>query len=553
MGLPALTLSERHEAALRVSLIIAMIEKARGKRDLEEERFRQREATLAAELSSQWRDACQNALKEIFQVIPENINITEDAKALIEDSILSALGPAFGSSPSVRQQMKEYIAEAYSDAKREWVVAIPKDEKSPLLSLPDRRAIEVLTQHNCFWLGEHYGEHIGPKISALTQRALDEGIGRKALAEDLKRELGGVAPKDYRYWDVVSSSALVRARSFGTVSGMEEAKITEYEILAMGDERMCPICGEMNGRIFSVAETRKVINSVLSLTNPDVFKMAMPWQSKPAKGISNAKLCARGQSLPPFHGRCRCTLIMAGETSAQERENKVKALISSGVKTEKEAIAIGELLYDQLLGHVKDDRDTIDLRDEIIAEFKKYRDFGGTPIFQKGSSKDAAKRLNDVAQYYPSDWLDKINGHGGILAAATSRGYHQYFSGYHKIGVSYPKRLLHSVETAHHEMAHALENYFNSRDIEKNYYDRRTQNESLEKLAKLFPGQGYKRDEVTRKDQFAHAYMGRDYKGVAYEIFSMGTEGLMYNTYDMWHKDPESIKLMIGVFLGVGR
>jgi SPP1 gp7 family putative phage head morphogenesis protein len=314
MALPALTPSERHEAALRVSLIIKAVEKARsGEKESAAERLRRQEKVLAAELSSQWRKVYEDKLKELFQSIPGNI--TEDAKALIEDGILSALGPAFGNSRLVRNTMKRYIEKAYSEAKQEWVPAVPENKDSPLLSLSDRRAIDVLTRHNCFWLGEHYGEHIGPKISELTQRALDEGMGRKALAEELKRELGGVAPKDYRYWDVASSAALVRARSFGTISGMEEAGITEYEVLAMGDERMCPICGEMNGRVFSVSDTRGVINSALSLTDPKEFKAAMPWQSKPATGISNFKLCADGQSLPPFHGRCRCTLIMTGKTS----------------------------------------------------------------------------------------------------------------------------------------------------------------------------------------------------------------------------------------------
>jgi hypothetical protein len=109
---------------------------------------------------------------------------------------------------------------------------------------------------------------------------------------------------------------------------MEEAGFTEYEILAMMDERTCAICGEMNGRVFSVSETRKVINSVLDIQDPKAFKAAMPWQSKPAKGMTNAKLCSSGQNLPPFHGRCRCTLIAVGERAAEENNASGNATAS---------------------------------------------------------------------------------------------------------------------------------------------------------------------------------------------------------------------------------
>ena len=62
---------------------------------------------------------------------------------------------------------------------------------------------------------------------------------------------------------------------------MVEAGITEYEILAMGDERMCPICGELNGQMFSVTETREVIDRMLGISDPDKFKEAMPWHIEP--------------------------------------------------------------------------------------------------------------------------------------------------------------------------------------------------------------------------------------------------------------------------------
>ena len=95
---------------------------------------------------------------------------------------------------------------------------------------------------------------------------------------------------------------------------MEEAGIAEYEILAMQDERMCPICGEMDGQAFSVAITRERINSVLNIKDPEAFKQAMPWHTESPKGLSRETLQNSGMNLPPFHGRCRCTLVSVAET-----------------------------------------------------------------------------------------------------------------------------------------------------------------------------------------------------------------------------------------------
>ena len=297
----------KREARLRLSLILEhlniKINKA-AKKDPAKELLKL-ERKLSAELSKQWRESYNDVLRDLFKNLPDFLS--QDAIKIIEDSLLDALGVSFGSAKNVRLLMRERIEDAYILGKS--LFNLNKDLKSAL-SLSDRKAIDVLTRHNCFWLGEHYGKHIGPKISELTQQALDEGLGRDALAENLKQELGSVSPKGYSYFDVVASSALVRARSFGSIAGMEEAGIAEYEILAMGDERTCPICGEMNGKKFSVAQTREVINKVLDIQDPEKFKEAMPWQTTPPKNKSESKLTEDGQSLPPFHGRCRCTLVM---------------------------------------------------------------------------------------------------------------------------------------------------------------------------------------------------------------------------------------------------
>ena len=283
------------------------------------DKFDAMENALAAELRREWRRRYQRELTEVFNALPDDIS--DEAAQIIEDGLLDSLGMPFGQSDEVRKLMRSYIERAYKEGKKGWSIKAPYDRRSPQLTLPDRRAIETLAKHNCYWLGEHYGEHIGPNVARVISDGISEGLGRIELAKRLKATLGGDEDlRNYRYWDVVSSAAIVRSRSFGNISGMEEAGFTEYEILAMGDERMCPICGEMDGRVFSVADARSAIDSVLSIADPVKFKEAMPWQSKPPIGVSNSELSKTGRALPPFHGRCRCTLVIVSGKESREPE-----------------------------------------------------------------------------------------------------------------------------------------------------------------------------------------------------------------------------------------
>ena len=208
----------RHEAYIRLYNILISLPIAKDDAD----EYLQFERKLTATLINTWSETYNKALKEIFSKIPSQIG--SDALKIITESLDKILGQEMGAVDLVREAFRKYIQETYDKAKKEFSV-------HSALSLSDKRAIDILTKHNCFWLGEHYSKHVGSKISEIAQQAIDEGLGRKELAENLRIELGS----DYKYWDVVSSSAIVRARSFGAISGMEEAGISEYE-------RITPAC-----------------------------------------------------------------------------------------------------------------------------------------------------------------------------------------------------------------------------------------------------------------------------------------------------------------------
>ena len=418
----------RHEGWLRLSAIVKA-----GDKHIQLER------KLTSELIKNWRESYEDALQGLFKQIPEELS--QSVIELITSRLSEALGQSFGSSQKVREELRKYITRAYESGKSEF--AVKHD-----LSLPDIRAIDVLTKHNCYWLGEHYDKHIREGIAKLTQQAISDGLGRKELAKELREALGGKVG-GYKYWDVVSSAALVRSRSFGCISGMVEAGITEYEILAMGDERMCPICGELNGKTFSVAETQKVIDRTLGISDPDKFKEAMPWHTASPAGVSKDKLIADGMSIPPFHGRCRCTLIMAGETSITPEQpiEMIRGVSKDEIDRQRgfrKHSGAGEITEQDIQSDYKRVGIDIDI-DEAKKVLGAVRDFSGSyytdmrKAFMKSSKGESLSS-------YEQEMLDKFNLCGEYTKIApvyqSDNTGQEIYRGLRNNGSDYAKMLL---------------------------------------------------------------------------------------------------------------
>jgi len=98
-----------------------------------------------------------------------------------------------------------------------------------------------------------------------------------------------------------------------------------------------------------------------------------------------------------------------------------------------------------------------------------------------------------------------------------------------------------------HEMGHYLED--SSAEVfdkVQEFYRKRTKGCPL-----VWMGQGYGRDELTRKDNFIDAYMGKDYGGRASEILSMGLEYFYNDPYKLATKDPGYFNFIFKVVRGI--
>lgn len=105
------------------------------------------------------------------------------------------------------------------------------------------------------------------------------------------------------------------------------------------------------------------------------------------------------------------------------------------------------------------------------------------------------------------------------------------------------------IETYVHELGHALDQTSPefSKKV-KDFYERRTEGETLEKLRDLRPDHNYDVDELTKKDKFEDPYTGKYYDPNKYhkdddtfhsEITSMGVQQLYSNPARLAREDPD--------------
>ena len=89
------------------------------------------------------------------------------------------------------------------------------------------------------------------------------------------------------------------------------------------------------------------------------------------------------------------------------------------------------------------------------------------------------------------------------------------------------------------------------RRLEKEFYDRRTKGYPLIEMNTIKGFEDWPAGEKIRRDKFNDPYMGKDYRGYAYEILSTGIEKLFYGRYNN-KLDKDFDSFIIGLLLGVG-
>jgi len=288
---------------------------------LEKVKFRREDLKLEAELAAMFKEVWD---EQTIKALKKAAKIFEQSKVITQQQVEQALGilrRELGSKLTEKVDIKkitELLSAAYVLGKVS-MGKIPSQKFAIEFTLDqeDKAAIQALQDHTMYWVGAQYDLHLRQKIANTVKKlAFGEGLGRKEVAETLKREVGSILESHYDYWDILSSAVIQRSRMIGVVRSFIIAKVKTYRYVAMLDERTCPICSRMHNRVFEVRHAKRIVESTLNAQEPDDVKKAWAWLSATEQNIewietsTEEELGLRDFCLPPLHGRCRCTVVV---------------------------------------------------------------------------------------------------------------------------------------------------------------------------------------------------------------------------------------------------
>ena len=195
--------------------------------------------------------------------------------------------------------------------------------------------------------------------------------------------------------------------------------------------------------------------------------------------------------------------------------------------------------------HIRDmtERGGIYILPELIAgELSKVAEYGGAELrFTDGSDRYAKRILIEAASFLPAEMVRRIP----ILEARTviGRGWFRQYS-LDRVFIK-----ANNVKISLHELGHALEHSIGHLRLLRNeFYENRTQGNQLRRLNRFLLPFGYRPYEKYRAGLVSR-YMGKE-GGV--ELYSCGLEYVFFNSHDIWRRDPEMTKFILGTLIFYG-
>lgn len=269
------------------------------------------EEELKRQLAGEWEVTADEALDDILTALGTSPDPLTPAEV---DQILASVAKAMGPevfAPRVADEIRAATTEAYNFGRITFAA-------SPKYNLVDQAAKDFLAQNQMYWIGEHYGAEVGPRIAETVQQTIIEaGLGRQEAGNALKEIFDGeFGPKSDAYWQGTAASAATRSRNMGHVESFVEGGFTELEFVAVMDERTSDICRALNGKVFRVEWVVQQRDALLAAATPEEARAVAPWPKTDKdsiellRSLTPAQLAASGVMTPPLHFFCRSILVV---------------------------------------------------------------------------------------------------------------------------------------------------------------------------------------------------------------------------------------------------
>jgi SPP1 gp7 family putative phage head morphogenesis protein len=216
----------------------------------------------------------------------------------------------------------------YADLKPEGIDKLA----TKVFTIVDTNALDFMAQYNLTLAGDVHRE-----LADGIKRTILNGVATGKGADDIVRDMGKViVDKDsfrqagsrvfskaqYRM-EMIARTEVLRAHNMGRLKFHERVGIQKLEWLAMEDERMCPVCGGLDGKTFPIDKfPQQPAHPHCRCTNIVAWPMTVCGSEMATKAAAQA---SQGDAciLPPH--------VLEGMADAQAKENaKLKSAFETG-------------------------------------------------------------------------------------------------------------------------------------------------------------------------------------------------------------------------------
>jgi len=182
-----------------------------------------------------------------------------------------------------------------------------------LLKLPDKRAVKFLKGLDDFYFSKYLQNDSAkkPMLKFLKKEYLEGGYTNiNGFIKRYGTNFGNISKSQIQR---IVDTSVSRIRNWGHIRQMSEFKTQYFEIVEVLDRITCPICLEMDGKIFPVGKADEKVQNLSELSaedfNEKVYKNAPAKTQEEwieyAKAKSGEEMIADNIVGPPFHSRCR--------------------------------------------------------------------------------------------------------------------------------------------------------------------------------------------------------------------------------------------------------
>lgn len=291
-----------------------------------------REARLLQRATQRGLDsqAVRDSLKRNTEIDWKGSTEQEKDRALEQVTLLMAGLPST-IAPGVRVVLDQHGRRVFRDTSAALSRRHRQLEVNPSFALRNDRAVSALSESSSIFFKEEYerrASRFRRRSQDILARGTAEGQGTREIARALRTEFNDTAIAE-TYWETVAANHTNRARAFAALASYEEAGVSQYEVVAVMDERTTEVCRMMNGTILSVPsaldqlerlEAAEDLEEVKTQAAPflrvdgDRIVTAAGQQIASRSGDAWSKatpseMNASGIHAPPYHHRCRTTIV----------------------------------------------------------------------------------------------------------------------------------------------------------------------------------------------------------------------------------------------------